>query len=674
MLVALAGSIAAVLNRYRPPATTSTSSTATQNGSQSNDHPAERSARHLFLQRVSKLAQSNDSASRASNAGSAGSQTCARCHDSIAERYAQTGMGRSLSQTIADTPSPTATIAHNNSPRSYRVLRRNGTMWHQELLCSDAGPANDETPPGVGDEIVLSEYPVKWQIGSGHHSISYLVEIDGYLIESPVTWYTSRQAWGMSPGFEHPGQPGFARVADAGCLYCHAGDARPMDGSSHQLTIHEAAIGCERCHGPGQIHVERRDAELSNLNVLETERPVSDIDTSIVNPRHLDRELSDSICGQCHLRSAATVLVPGARLHDYRPGLKLADFRTDYRLEHAPIATAAASGLQDSVAASDESMTVVGHIEQLQNSRCYQQSDLSCVTCHDPHQRLEPEKQVEHYRAVCWQCHEQDDCHVPAAELHNRSPDNDCTVCHMPRSGTDIPHLTFTHHRIGLHSELPAGVNKAVQDPANLPPGTLVPLADSQSIPQPVKDAMLGLAYLEFSGRRDGLPHAEHYRGRAFQLLVEAWQQGERSPEVASALAALGTDARLPAFADFVRTASDQPELTASMRVNFLLGQAFWKADLNQFVQAAALMEKVVDIRRTPTDWQLLGDFCRATERTHQAAAAFEKSLQISPLNTAPRRWLIGYYEQTSDPEEAERHRHILSLIESWQRQNSTAR
>ncbi len=605
----------------------------------------------------------------AETVASAGSSECATCHDSIVESYFETGMGRSLGLMQSRATLPDAVIDDIFSPRKYRVVHRDGVMWHQEWLSAKSTSSNEATSRIASDDILVSEYPVKWQIGSGNHARSYLLKIDGYLTESPVTWYTSRKAWGMSPGFDHAGHSGFARVAEAGCLYCHAGDASPMDGSSHQLTIHEAAIGCERCHGPGQLHVDRRTAALNDLTDSEPQT-LSDIDTTIINPRHLDRELSDSICGQCHLRSAATAFAPGVRLDDYRPGLNLADFRTDYRLDRSNSSASTTIGPPSDVSPDDNAMTVVGHIEQLQKSRCYQMSELSCVTCHDPHRHISPAERIEHYRSVCWQCHDQDDCYVADDELQKRSPNNDCTTCHMPRSGTDIPHLTFTHHRIGLHADFRSGHEKAPAKSANLPPGKLVPLTESGSIPQSVKDAMLGVAYLELSGRNDGLSHAQLYQEHAFNMLIEAWQREERSPEVASALAALGTDRRLPSFAEFVRTAAGQPDITASMRVNFLLSQAFWNADQKHFLEAADFMKEVVTIRRAPTDWQLLGDFNRAAGRTQQTAEAFEKVLKISPLNTTPRRWLVEYYDHTNNHDSAEQHRKVLSLMSSWQQEH----
>lgn len=598
---------------------------------------------------------------------SVGSDTCVLCHQAIADSYFGTGMGQSLVLMTSDTEPPDAFIADPASfPRSYRVLRRDGVMWHQELLSKDPSGTDEELPIGEDQEVILGEYPVKWQIGSGHHSRSYLIEIDGFLVESPVTWYVSRQSWGMSPGFDYPSHPGFGRVSDASCLWCHVGDARPMDGSSHRLTIHDGAIGCERCHGAGQLHVQRRQVEGGNAALSATEFPEAAIDYSIVNPRHLDRELSDSICGQCHLRSAATALVPGRRLDDFRPGLNLADFRTDYRYERHQ-KTNSSSLREDSSTDPNrpDLMTVVGHVEQLQLSGCYQDSRLSCVLCHNPHGGISPEERPRHYRSVCLQCHGSDECQVSESELQKRSAGNDCTICHMPRSGTDIPHLTFTHHRIGHHLEQSSWQGNPTSSAENGRAGTLVPLTDSAFIRPPLKEAMLGLAYLEFAGRTEGHSHSGEYLRRAYQLLVRAWQQGERSPETASALVALGAGNEVPELAKYVQAALERSNITAAMRVNFLLSQAFSLADQKRYVAASRLMEKVVVIRRAPIDWQLLGDFRQAAGTPRQAADAFETALQISPLNSDVRRWLIDYYHQMNEHAKADQHRKMLLLSRS---------
>src|SRR5262249_1575454 len=141
---------------------------------------------------------------------------------------------------------PDGEFTHAPSKRRYQIRRKDGQLWHRELLLVE-GPA----------EVVLSEFPVKYVLGSGHHWSNYLVETDGFLVESPVPWYVDRQAWGMSPGYDSPHQEGFQRAIGEGCLFCHAGHATAVGGSLHRIQLGEAAISCERCHGPGALHVER---------------------------------------------------------------------------------------------------------------------------------------------------------------------------------------------------------------------------------------------------------------------------------------------------------------------------------------------------------------------------------------------------------------------------------
>ncbi len=50
--------------------------------------------------------------------------------------------------------------------------------------------------------LVQVEGEVAYAVGSGARSITYLVERDGRLFESPITWYTQKQQWDLSPGYE----------------------------------------------------------------------------------------------------------------------------------------------------------------------------------------------------------------------------------------------------------------------------------------------------------------------------------------------------------------------------------------------------------------------------------------------------------------------------------------
>src|SRR4051794_28268930 len=220
-----------------------------------------------------------------------GSAGCVRCHDAHAASFHRTGMGRSMAPVDLKREPPDASYDHPASKRRYQVVRKDGQLFHRELLLAD-GP----------DEVLLSEFPVKYVVGSGRHSLTYLVEVDGFLVESPVTWYRAKNAWAMSPGYDRSTQSGFERAVGESCLICHAGLADAVEGSLHRMDVKEAAIGCERCHGPGSLHVEHHAAK----------KPVTGaFDDTIVNPAHLPRELAEAVCSQCHLRSSASILVRG---------------------------------------------------------------------------------------------------------------------------------------------------------------------------------------------------------------------------------------------------------------------------------------------------------------------------------------------------------------------------
>ena len=79
---------------------------------------------------------------------------------------------------------PDGSHDHALSSRRYRVLRKDGTaLWHREMLLTATSVG-----PQTGGEVVVSEFPVKYVVGSGRHSRTYLVETDGFLVESPLTW------------------------------------------------------------------------------------------------------------------------------------------------------------------------------------------------------------------------------------------------------------------------------------------------------------------------------------------------------------------------------------------------------------------------------------------------------------------------------------------------------
>jgi predicted CXXCH cytochrome family protein len=211
------------------------------------------------------------------------------------------------------------------------------------------------------------------------------------------------------------------------CLFCHANRARYVEGSVNRYTppvFDGHAIGCQRCHGPGELHEKNPGAN-------------GGVDYSLVNPRHLEPALREAVCQQCHLTGKARVLRRGRGLYDFRPGMPLESFWSVF--VHAP--------------GAGDGEKAVSHVEQMYQSRCFQGSagpkQLGCISCHDPHERVPPAKRVSYYRGRCLQCHQQHGCSLPRPVRLRRSARDSCIDCHMrPYGSADIPHTASTDHRI----------------------------------------------------------------------------------------------------------------------------------------------------------------------------------------------------------------------------------
>jgi Flp pilus assembly protein TadD len=88
----------------------------------------------------------------------------------------------------------------------------------------------------------------------------------------------------------------------------------------------------------------------------------------------------------------------------------------------------------------------VSEVEQLGESVCKRMSGerMSCTSCHDPHFTPDAEHRTSFFRSKCLACHDD-----PKFAVMHRPENQDCTSCHMPRTGAqNILHVAWTDHRI----------------------------------------------------------------------------------------------------------------------------------------------------------------------------------------------------------------------------------
>jgi predicted CXXCH cytochrome family protein len=358
-----------------------------------------------------------------------GDAACAECHPGEADTYREHPMGRSLSPVArVATAQRYDESAHNPFDADgfrYRVERQGDRVFHQQTGLDPQGRV-----------LTDNRIEIDFAIGSGTRAYSYLINRDGFLFESPITWYTQKEAWDLSPGY--PGtRLGFKRAIRPDCLFCHCNRADHVEhtvGRYREPVFDGYAIGCERCHGPGELHVARRERADAAAGPDET----------IVNPARLDTPLRDAVCEQCHLQGAERIVRRGLDAFAYRPGLPLHLFLSVF------VRPAEFTDHQ-----------LVGQVEQMQASRCFRDSrepnKLGCISCHDPHAVPAPAQRVAYYRGRCLQCHGDRDCTLPPAKRRQVSADDSCIACHMPRLPTaDIAHTAVTEHRILRRAEGPA--------------------------------------------------------------------------------------------------------------------------------------------------------------------------------------------------------------------------
>jgi predicted CXXCH cytochrome family protein len=545
-----------------------------------------------------------------------GAAQCAGgCHDDIARSYARHPMGRSLVpvEDLLDRQryTPDAHNPFNALGRRFEVDRRGKQIWHRQTLLDQSGkPAID-----LAQEV-------HWAIGSGAKGYAYLTERDGYLFQTPISWFTHQQRWDLSPGFGPVVLTG--RLVPASCLFCHTDRVREHPEHPDRFVPPVFAgrgIGCERCHGPGERHVQTADR------------------WDIVNPARLTPQLRDAVCEQCHLEGEARVLRGGRKLFDYRPGLPLHDFW--------------AVLVQDQQ--SGEDTKAVNHVEQMYQSKCFSRPvaglKLGCTTCHDPHVAIGPGERQAHYRARCLKCHDgaKDSpvCSEPLLRRRKVSPEDSCVDCHMPRyRSSDIAHTASTDHRV-------------VRRPAHLP----APAADLERAAlvdfyrdriaggDPQTERTLGMGLVKLLNENRLAP--ERHADRALRFLESALGHDPSDASVREGKVDAYLLLRRPAEAlsEAELVLPDQP---ANWQ---LLVQAAYAAQLSgQLDGAREYWRRAVEINPYVPNYQVgLMDLLIRAGQLDEAKKHCEQILRLDPFNVLARQAWVGFLLQEGQKSEARR-------------------
>ncbi len=344
----------------------------------------------------------------------AGAAACTSCHTDISNHYLHTNHYKT-SETFSYhkfrqlIKAETQSVSYSNG-QMVRI-ENNGNDVFQTLYHSDNKQQSER---------------LDISFGSGDKAQTYGYWKENELYQLPLTYRTDTAIWTNSPGFPVD-RPYYTRAIPIRCLECHTSYAYAEKVQTGPLELSEKirpasivfGIDCERCHGPAMKHVQ-----------FHQSHPDDTLAKHITPVNLLTRQQQLDMCATCHSGDPLSL----QSVFAFQPGDTLSKYYMYY------------------TGATGEPDVHGKQLQLLQMSECFQQSTLTCTTCHDPHKPLNRQLQIQR----CLSCHQQPK-HPPAMDMATQ----DCITCHMPlrssrgldfRSphGKEIPYRLRTH-RIAVY-------------------------------------------------------------------------------------------------------------------------------------------------------------------------------------------------------------------------------
>lgn len=310
-----------------------------------------------------------------------GSKSCAPCHAKDYNGWRQTRMANVVRDPKEHPEAVLGDFTHANPLRPFtldQVAFTYGSHWKQRYFTK------------IGDDYF--PLPAQWDVKNS----KWLP----YHVEAGTDWWV--------PFY---GPTNMDRPTGPTCDGCHS-----VNYDIQTKAVTEWNVGCEKCHGPGSLHVAH---------------PTK---TNIVNPASLDSVRANDTCIQCHSQGQPLHNPIAGKYYDwpvgFLPGKRLADYWT---LEETKPGITNFYQFPDGTA----------HKNRMQGNDFIQSNmyhrQIRCSDCHQVHSNDNPDSLIARGNAVCLTCHTSDNpagLHGTVSE-HTHHAENSagsqCIACHMPK-------------------------------------------------------------------------------------------------------------------------------------------------------------------------------------------------------------------------------------------------
>lgn len=564
-----------------------------------------------------------------------GMETCRTCHADKFETYIHTGMGMSFgiaTRTKSDARFGEHDVVYDSIRNFYyKPFWKNDSLYVKEYRLLK------------NDTVHLRIEQINYIVGSGQHTNSHMLRINGYLYQAPITFYTQKQQWDLAPGMEGGFNSRFSRIIESECLACHNGLPQPVVGSINKYVKIPNGIDCERCHGPGSLHV----ATINKGIAVDT---ANGIDYTIVNPGNLSVDLQNNLCFRCHLQGV-DVLNDGASFFDFKPG--------DHIRDHWNIFLPQYDG-------KNNLFLMASQADRMLQSKCFiETQQLSCITCHNPHITVK-ETPVSQFNAPCLSCHNNGKDCTESIAARNLKQDN-CSGCHIPKSGSiDIPHVSISDHKIQI-----PGKDALKEDGQFV---RLIALTDSNASPvtmakgylkyfeafthQPVMldSAWMWLQKVKIKDEAyyKASIHYHYLNGNFKQIIAEASKLNSMKIPDAWTYYRIGesyfTMQDFPNAVVYFKKAVDV--LPYNLDFNLKLGSAYFR--VNNFSDAQKVFAFIINENpKYQKAWMNLGAVYLQNGNYSEAESALLQAIQLDPDYLQARLTLVDLYINTRQKQKA---------------------